>query len=175
MRVCLCCEYFRLHMVAPSEYQRATDHFYEFLTDLRDIAGFTTRHPRGTTTKVFQALRRLELRDAIRFAGVLPAGLRALFVADWDPDEPSREFGDRESMTKEVLASDQSITTRRPLRFVTSHWHYESTSMSALSIESCSRCPDLQLSSGSRWAAARVGVSRIDGEASHHDGDDHET
>jgi len=92
-------------MVAPGEYQRATDHFYDFLKDLRDIAGFTTTNPAYTMTQgVFQVFRRrLELRDAIRFAGVLPAGLRALFVADWDPDEPPREFGDRECMTKEVL------------------------------------------------------------------------
>jgi uncharacterized protein (DUF2267 family) len=91
-------------MVPPGEYQRATDHFYAFLADARDIAGFTTMNPAYTMTQgVFQAFRRrMELRDAIRFANVLPVGLRALFVADWDPDEPRREFEDRETMTKEV-------------------------------------------------------------------------
>jgi uncharacterized protein (DUF2267 family) len=93
-------------MPVPAEYQRATDHFYEFLQDVRDHAGFTTTHPAYTTTQaVFQTFRRrLDLADAIRFAGVLPAGLRALFVADWDPDETRREFEDREAMTKEVRA-----------------------------------------------------------------------
>ena len=91
-------------MTAPPEYQRATDHFYEFLMDVRDITGFLTSNPGYTMTQgVFQTFRRrIDLRDAIRFAGVLPVGLRALFVADWDPDEPRREFEDRETMTKEV-------------------------------------------------------------------------
>ena len=93
-------------MIPPSEYQRATDHFYDFLADARDIAGFTTMNPAYTMTQgVFQAFRRrLELADAIRFAGVLPVGLRALFVADWDPEEARRPFTDRETMTKEVQA-----------------------------------------------------------------------
>jgi uncharacterized protein (DUF2267 family) len=30
--------------------------------------------------------RRLEISEAIRFAGVLPPVLRAIFVADWDQD-----------------------------------------------------------------------------------------
>ena len=93
-------------MIPPSEYQRATDHFYDFLADARDIAGFTTMNPAYTMTQgVFQAFRRrLGLADAIRFAGVLPVGLRALFVADWDPEEARRPFTDRETMTKEGQA-----------------------------------------------------------------------
>jgi uncharacterized protein (DUF2267 family) len=35
---------------------------------------------------------------------VLPVGARALFVADWDADDPKREFDDRAVMTKEVQA-----------------------------------------------------------------------
>lgn len=91
-------------MTAPQEYQRATDHFYDFLVDLRDEIGFTTTNPAYTTTQsVFLTFRRrVSLADGIRFAAVLPAGLRALFVADWDPDEPRLAFEDRETMTKEV-------------------------------------------------------------------------
>jgi uncharacterized protein (DUF2267 family) len=91
-------------MPFPPEYQRATDHFYDFLMDARDSTGLTSAHMAYTTVQgVFQAFRRrLGLRDAVRFAQILPAGLRALFVADWDPDEPVLPFGDRDAMTKEV-------------------------------------------------------------------------
>jgi uncharacterized protein (DUF2267 family) len=91
-------------MTAPQEYQRATDHFYAFLVDARDELGFTTTNPAYTTTEaVFRTFRRrVDLPDAIRFAAVLPAGLRALFVANWDPDEPRLEFTDRAALTREV-------------------------------------------------------------------------
>jgi len=46
--------------------------------------------------------RRLEMSEAIRFLSVLPVGLRALFVADWDIQEPKRPFEDRAVMTKEA-------------------------------------------------------------------------
>lgn len=48
--------------------------------------------------------RRLTLAEAIRFAGVLPPVLRALFVADWDTNEPRCSFGDRTKMAQEVQA-----------------------------------------------------------------------
>ena len=54
---------------------------------------------------VFQTFRRrLDLKDAIRFAGVLPAVLRAIFVANWNTEEPRRPFEDRAVMTQEVRA-----------------------------------------------------------------------
>ncbi len=88
----------------PAEYQRATDDFYAYLQTLRDIAMFTDSHPPYTITQaVFQVFRRrLELADAIRFAQLLPVGLRALFVADWDPAEPRRSFGPRDDMVREL-------------------------------------------------------------------------
>jgi uncharacterized protein (DUF2267 family) len=90
--------------MVPAEYQQAKIAFYNFLTDARDQANFQDTHPAYTMAQgVLQAFRRrLELKDAIRFANVLPVGLRALFVADWDPDEPRRSFDDRETMTREV-------------------------------------------------------------------------
>ena len=55
------------------------------------------------TQGVLQAFRgRLPVADAIRFANALPADIRALFVADWNLDEPLRPFEDRDEMTKEV-------------------------------------------------------------------------
>jgi len=93
-------------MPVPAEYQRATDHFTDFLVIARDLAGLGSTHQAYTMTQgVLHAFRRrLALPDAIRFAGLLPVGLRALFVADWDPDEPRRPFGDRAAMTAEVQA-----------------------------------------------------------------------
>jgi len=90
--------------MVPPEYQQAKIDFYNFLTDARDHALFQDTHPVYTMAQgVLQAFRRrLELKDAIRFSNVLPVGLRALFVADWDPDEPRRPFEGRETMTREV-------------------------------------------------------------------------
>lgn len=91
-------------MPVPPEYERAAAHFYAFLQDARDIAGLTTTHQAYTMTQgVLQAFRRrLGLADAIRFAAVLPVGLRALFVADWDPSEPVRPYTDRAAMTRDA-------------------------------------------------------------------------
>lgn len=97
-------ERYRHVMPVPPEYSRASDQFYEFLVDARDISGLKTTHQTYTMVQgVLQAFRRrLSLEDAIRFANVLPVGLRALFVTDWDTSEPIKSFDDRASMTAEV-------------------------------------------------------------------------
>jgi len=91
-------------MTPPVEYQQATIQFYQFLTDARDAAGLQTTNQSYTMAQgVLQAFRRrLELKEAIRFLVVLPPGVRALFAADWDPEEPKQPFRDRETMTHEV-------------------------------------------------------------------------
>lgn len=91
-------------MPMPVEYQRATDHFCQFLADARDEANFGSAHQAYTMAQgVFQVFRRRpRIEDAIRFANILPAGLRALFVAEWNVDEPRLPFEDRAIMTKEV-------------------------------------------------------------------------
>ena len=93
-------------MPVPAEYQRATDDFYKLLIDARDSAGLTTTNQAYTMVQgVLQAFRRrLGVNEAIRFLSVLPVGVRALFVADWDVNEPKRPFEDRAVMTKEVQA-----------------------------------------------------------------------
>ena len=93
-------------MPMPSEYQRATDHLFAFLVDARDEAELGSTHQTYTMTQgVFYAFRsRLELKEAIRFAGALPAVLRAIFVANWDTDASVLPFADRDSMTAEVRA-----------------------------------------------------------------------
>lgn len=91
-------------MPFPVEYQRATDHFHQFLADARDEASLQSVHQAYTMAQgVFRTFRRrLKVEDAIRFSNILPASLRALFVADWDVDEPRLPFEDRAIMTKEV-------------------------------------------------------------------------
>jgi uncharacterized protein (DUF2267 family) len=93
-------------MPVPAEYQLATDDFYKLLTDARDSAGLTTTNQAYTMVQgVLQVFRsRLEVSEAIRFLSVLPVGVRALFVAGWDVNQPKRPFEDRAVMTKEVRA-----------------------------------------------------------------------
>lgn len=91
-------------MPYPAEYQRASDEFAAFLHDVQDVAMYASPHPAYTTAQaVFQVFRRrLPLDDAVRFAACLPVGLRALFVADWDPSEARRPFGSVAEMTAEA-------------------------------------------------------------------------
>ncbi len=109
-------------MPVPSEYQRATDDFYKFLIKVRDLSGFGSTHQAYTMMQgVLQTFRRrLELKDAILFAAVLPPVVRAVFVADWDTNEPIRPFEDRAVMTQEVLAlrSRHNFSTRTAIRDV---------------------------------------------------------
>jgi uncharacterized protein (DUF2267 family) len=48
--------------------------------------------------------RRLDVKQTINFANVLPPILRVIFLSDWDIDEPRPPFGDRRIMTAEVQA-----------------------------------------------------------------------
>ena len=76
------------------------------LNSYEDAAGLVTTNQSFTMVEgVLRTFRRrLDVNDALAFANVLPALTRALFVADWDPAEPRREFGDRVEMTNEVKA-----------------------------------------------------------------------
>jgi len=47
--------------------------------------------------------RRVTVQQALDFAGVLPPVLRAIFVSDWNLDEPRKPFASRAEMTGEVL------------------------------------------------------------------------
>jgi uncharacterized protein (DUF2267 family) len=109
-------------MPVPSEYQRATDDFYKLLIDARDAAGLTTTSQAYTMVQgVFQTFRRrLQLEQAIQFLSLLPVGARALFVTDWDVDEPKLPFEDRAVMTKEVqaLRSEHNFAPETAIRDV---------------------------------------------------------
>src|SRR5512139_2982467 len=93
-------------MTIPFEYQCASIEFEQFMLDARDISGLnTTNMAWNMVVGVLHTFRRrLPVKDALRFAQVLPPVLRAIFVADWDLDEPPLAFGDRAAMTREVQA-----------------------------------------------------------------------
>lgn len=88
----------------PHEYMVATEKFADFLGDVKEEAGFGSRHMAYTMAQgVFQVFRRrIDQRSAIRFASVLPVGMRALFVDDWDTEEEQLPFADLAVMNEEV-------------------------------------------------------------------------
>lgn len=93
-------------MPVPPEYERASAKFTGFLLAAREAGDLTTTNQAYTMVQgVLQAFRRrLTVKQAIAFAELLPPLVRALFVSDWDVDEPMRPFESREAMTKEVQA-----------------------------------------------------------------------
>jgi uncharacterized protein (DUF2267 family) len=88
------------------EFQHASEDFEAFLRDAREISGLDTRNQTYTMVQavLLTFRRRLSVIEPIRFANILPPVLRALFVTDWDPEEPQREFTDRADLTREVQA-----------------------------------------------------------------------
>jgi len=111
-------------MTVPMEYRQATRDFENFLTAVRDRAGLATSNQAFTMVdgvlRTFR--RRLEPADAIAFAQILPACLRALFIRDWDLHEPRKTFGAREAMTLEVkaLRPDHNFSTENAIGVVAS-------------------------------------------------------
>src|SRR3954464_15605349 len=92
--------------MVPLAYENATLDFRRLLAQARDAAGLVTTNQSYTMVEgVLRTFRRrLAVADALAFGDVLPPLVRALFVANWDLDEPRRDFGDRAAMTAEVQA-----------------------------------------------------------------------
>ncbi len=101
-------------MPMPMEYREASVDFDRFMLDARDTAGLQTTNQAYTMVQaVLQTFRRrLGIEDAILFADVLPPVLRAIFVAEWDLEEPTVPFAGRIAMTREVqvLRPDHNIS-----------------------------------------------------------------
>lgn len=91
-------------MPVPMEYRLASQDFDRFLGEVAEETGLATRNQAYTTTQgvLLCFRRRLSIGEAIAFAQILPAMLRALFVMDWDPAEPRAGNWDRRVMTDEV-------------------------------------------------------------------------
>jgi uncharacterized protein (DUF2267 family) len=94
----------------PSEYKTASRDFDAYMSAFREITLIESRNVAYTITQgVFQAFRRrLDVAEALRFADALPPVLCAIFVSDWDLDEPKLPFADRDQLTKEVQALRQA-------------------------------------------------------------------
>ncbi len=109
-------------MPVPTEYERASAKFYDYLVDARVTAELWGTHVTYTVTQgVFQVFRRrLSTNDAIAFANVLPICLRALFITDWDVDEEKYPFVSLEEMTREVksLREEHNFSTESAIRDV---------------------------------------------------------
>ena len=97
-------------MPMPQEYQRAGEAFGLFLEDAREALGHATRNQTYTTVQgvLLAFRRRLTVEQGLRFADVLPAVLRAIFVSGWNPNERPVAFSPREAMTDEVRALRQA-------------------------------------------------------------------
>ncbi|TWD58014.1 uncharacterized protein (DUF2267 family) [Agrobacterium vitis] len=91
-------------MPMPMEYRHASEQFDAFMEAVQERSGLATRNQTYTMVQgVLQVFRaRLTVEEAIAFAQVLPAVLRAIFVSEWDITKPIKPFGSRHEMTQEV-------------------------------------------------------------------------
>ena len=96
-------------MTIPHEYRHASADFDEFLLAMMNATGLATRNQAYTVLEgiLLAFRRRLNVSQGLRFANVLPPVLRAIFVKDWDVNQPPVAFGTREDMTREVKALRQ--------------------------------------------------------------------
>ena len=93
-------------MTMPQECRSATRDFERYIDIVREETLIESRNVVYTMTQgVFQVFRRrVSASEALMFADILPPVLRAIFVADWQIDEPRVAFGSREEMTSEAKA-----------------------------------------------------------------------
>lgn len=106
-------------MTVPQQYVHASRDFDRFMEDFLEISMLDTRHQAYAVVRAVLHVFRdhLVVVDALRFAEVLPAVLRAIFVENWRPERPPLPFPDRATLIAEVkanrrdhnLASDTSI------------------------------------------------------------------
>ena len=103
----------------PWSYRHATKDWQAFLADARE--GLELDSDNTTYTAVQGVLmtfrRRLAPRQVMAFAELLPAVLRALFVAGWDPDAPPEPWAGRAALEAEAraLRPHHNLTPERPI------------------------------------------------------------
>jgi uncharacterized protein (DUF2267 family) len=109
-------------MPYPAEYQRASDFFSKFLTDVKNISDVGSVHQAYTMAQgVFQVYRRrLTHSESITFLQALNAGLRALYSSDWDPNEKILPWDTLEKMNAEVrlLRPEHNFSTKSAIQDV---------------------------------------------------------
>lgn len=107
-------------MTVPQEYVHASRDFDRFMDDFMQIAMLETHHRSYAILRAVLHVFRdhLTIDDALRFAEILPAVLRAIFVENWRPAAEPPPFPDRATLVREVkavrrdhnLASETSIS-----------------------------------------------------------------
>ena len=93
-------------MPMPWTYRQATREWHSFLAEARAAMDLDSDNATYTAVQgVLRAFRRrLTPQQAIDFAQVLPAVLRALFVADWQMEDGPAPPGTRADWTAEAQA-----------------------------------------------------------------------
>jgi uncharacterized protein (DUF2267 family) len=98
----------------PWAIRHATKDWQAFLADAKERLNLTSDNSAYTAVDaVLQVFRRrLTVEEAIAFANLLPACLRALFVQNWDVTAPVLPFASRAEMTREAQAvrKDHNLT-----------------------------------------------------------------
>lgn len=91
-------------MPMPQQYQIAQQAFDALIEDARDALGLATRHQTYTVIEAVLVTfrRRLGPDDVLIFADGLPALLRAIFTANWSPDEHRPQFASIAALEDEV-------------------------------------------------------------------------
>jgi uncharacterized protein (DUF2267 family) len=93
-------------MPMPATYRHASREWRAFLDDVKEATGLVSDNMAYTAVDgVFRTFRaRLNVEQGLRFASVLPAVPRAIFVAGWVPADPPLPFASRAEMTREAQA-----------------------------------------------------------------------
>lgn len=91
-------------------------------TDFLQISMLATRHQAYAVTRAVLHVFRdhLTISDALMFAEVLPAVLRAIFVENWRPADSPPLFPDRQTLVQEVKANrrDHNLASESSIRDV---------------------------------------------------------
>lgn len=93
-------------MPMPWAYRHASKDWTAFLEDAKDKAGLSSDNMAYTAVEgVLRTFRRrLSYAEGLAFAEVLPAVLRAIFVADWHLEAPPPPFGPRADLAREAMS-----------------------------------------------------------------------
>lgn len=93
-------------MPMPWAYRHASKDWQAFLADAKEGLGLESDNMTYTAVQgvLLAFRRRLAPREVMAFADQLPAVLRALFVAGWDPAAPSLPWAPRAALEAEARA-----------------------------------------------------------------------
>ncbi len=106
-------------MPMPWAYRHATKDWQAFLADAKEGLGLTSDNMTYTAVQgvLLTFRRRLSPREATAFSDQLPAVLRALFVAGWDPEDPPLSWPSRAELEAETqsLRKHHNLTPPTPI------------------------------------------------------------